>query len=112
MKILINRKPVEGPWGGGNLFIKNFYDIMKKLGHEVVYKFEEEIDVVFIMNPRYDSLGISINEVIQYKNYNPRTKIIQRINDCDSRKNTTDVDQMLLQCSGYLDATIFVSNWM
>lgn len=112
MKILINRKPVEGPWGGGNLFLKSFCQIMPTLGHEIIHSIQPDIDVFFIMNPRYDDLGISINEAIKYKKAFPETKIIQRINDCDARKNTSDVDAMLIESSKYLDGTIFVSNWM
>jgi glycosyltransferase involved in cell wall biosynthesis len=112
MKILINRKPIEGPWGGGNLFLKSFCKIMKTLGHEVIHSIQPGIDIFFIMNPRYNELGISINEAIAYKQKNKSTKIIQRINDCDARKNTSDVDELLMECSKYLDSTIFVSEWM
>jgi glycosyltransferase involved in cell wall biosynthesis len=112
MKILVNRKPVAGPWGGGNLFLKSLYENLPKLGHEIVTKIEPNIDLILIINPRYDQLGISINEAIHYKQKHPQVKIIQRINDCDARKNTEGVDDMLIQCSEYLDATIFVSNWM
>lgn len=112
MKILVNRKPVEGPWGGGNLFLKSFCKIMKNLGHEIIHSIQPDIDIFFIMNPRYNELGISINEAIAYKQKNKSTKIIQRINDCDARKNTSGVDELLIECSKYLDSTIFVSEWM
>ena len=25
MKVFVNRKYVDGPWGGGNQFVKNFF---------------------------------------------------------------------------------------
>lgn len=113
MKILINRKPVIGPWGGGNLFVKSFVEEMTNLGHKIVYSFEQDIDIIFVQDPRYDELGISINEIVGYKqNYRPQTKIIQRINECDARKGTNDVDSLLRECSKHIDHTIFVSNWM
>jgi len=113
MKILLNRKVVNGPWGGGNLFVKSFVDEMSSLGHKIVHSFEEDIDVIFVQDPRYDELGISINEIVGYKqNYRPQTKIIQRVNECDARKGTNDVDILLRECSKYIDHTIFVSNWM
>ena len=112
MKFLINRKPITGPWGGGNLFVKSFCKILTELGHEVVHTLEDNINIFFIMNPRYDSLGISINEAIAYKSKFPKTMIVQRINDCDARKGTKDVDELLINCSRHLDATIFVSSWM
>ena len=112
MKILINRSPIEGPWGGGNIFVSNFVESLRANGHEVIYKFEKDIDVLFVQDPRPDSLGISINNILQYKAQNPKSKIIQRINECDARKNTEHMDGLLLQCSSYLDKTIFVSDWM
>ena len=112
MKILINRKPVDGPWGGGNLFVRAFCDSATRSGHEVVFRFEDDIDVIFVQDPRYSDLGISINEIAQYKQSNPRVKLIHRVNECDARKNTNDMDLMLRQTSSVTDTTVFVSHWM
>lgn len=111
-KVLVNRKPVSGPWGGGNLFLSSMCELMPDMGFEITHKLADDIDIFFIMNPRYDELKISINEAIAYKRKFPDVKIVQRINDCDARKNTSDVDDMLVECSKYLDKTIFVSEWM
>ena len=112
MKVLVNRKPVDGPWGGGNLLITALCNILVNNGHRVVHQFEEEIDVIFMQDPRYSDLGISINEIVNYKTHNPTTKIVHRVNECDARKNTADVDDLLRLCSQYTDHTIFVSEWM
>ena len=112
MKILVNRKPVDGPWGGGNLLVRSLYDILPDFSVEVVSKFEKDIDIIFIQDPRYGSTGISINEIVKYKIENPNTKIIHRINECDARKGTKGVDSMLSECSKHTDHTVFVSNWM
>tara|TARA_R110000796_G_scaffold187972_2_gene304923 strand:+ start:510 stop:1436 length:927 start_codon:yes stop_codon:yes gene_type:complete len=112
MKILINRRPVDGPWGGGNLLVKAFCSQMIKKGHTIIHKLEDDIDAIMLQDPRPESEGISINEAVQYRVENPKTKIIQRINECDARKNTKNVDDMLLECSKYIDATIFVSEWI
>lgn len=112
MKILINRKYIDGPWGGGNLFVKHFIQEMSNFGHNVIFKFEENIDIIFVQDPRPDDLGISINEIINYKKNHPKVKIIQRVNECDARKMTNHVDKMLRECSRYIDHTVFVSNWI
>jgi len=112
MKILINRKPVDGPWGGGNLFVRAFCESANKAGHEVVFRFEDDLDVIFVQDPRYSDLGISINEIAQYKQSNPGVKLIHRVNECDARKNTDDMDSMLRQTSSVTDTTVFVSHWM
>jgi glycosyltransferase involved in cell wall biosynthesis len=112
MKILINRKPIEGPWGGGNLLVKAFCAHMSEKGHSITHEPGTGIDAILIQDPRPGNTGFPIDYAIKYKNLNPGTKIIQRINECDARKNTSGVDRMLRECSAYVDATIFVSNWM
>ena len=112
MKILINRKPVQGPWGGGNLFVRAFCDALGGKGHTVVHELSDDIDVIFMQDPRYSDLGISIDEVIQYKKHRPETKVIHRVNECDARKGTQGVDSLLQECSRHTDKTIFVSDWM
>jgi len=112
MKILINRKPVDGPWGGGNLLIRAMYEILPELGHQIVDAFCSDIDVIFMHDPRPGNTGISINEILSYKSMKKDTKIIHRVNECDARKGTSDIDLLLRQCSEYTDTTIFVSDWI
>jgi len=111
-KILLNRKPIEGPWGGGNLFVKAIFSNAVDNGYEVVTSFEESPDVILMIDPRYDEMGISINEIISYKNKNPKALVVHRVNECDVRKGTNDIDNILLECSKFTDITIFVSNWI
>ena len=112
MKILINRKPVDGPWGGGNLLIRAMYNILPSMGHQVVDTFHSDIDAIFMHDPRPGNTGISINEILSYKSMKKDTKIIHRVNECDARKGTSDIDLLLRQCSEYTDTTIFVSDWI
>ena len=112
MKILINRKPIEGSWGGGNNFVSAFVEQLTFLGHHIVHELQPGIDVLFVQDPRYDECGISINEIADYKSKNPACKIVQRVNECDARKGTEHMDQYLQQCSTVNDYTVFVSRWM
>jgi glycosyltransferase involved in cell wall biosynthesis len=108
----MNRKPVYGPWGGGNLFVKAICKYAEDFGYEVIHGFERDIDVILMVDPRYDELGISINEISRYKSQNPNVRVIHRVNECDARKGTKDIDPLLRQCSKVTDVTIFVSNWI
>jgi len=112
MKICINRKPVEGPWGGGNQFLKAYCRVLHDEGHTVVHKLEPDVDVIHLQDPRLDELGISMNEVYRFKKQYPNVKIIHRVNECDARKGTTDMDRALLWCSSFTDVTVFVSDWI
>lgn len=112
MKILLNRKPVDGPWGGGNHFLIGMIEEAHRRGYETTFSLEDNIDVIYLHDPRPDELGISINEAHRYKAYKPSTFIMHRVNECDARKGTQGVDDMLRQTSSVTDFTIFVSNWM
>ena len=111
MKVLVNRKPVEGPWGGGNLFVKELVTGLEKNNHQITYAMDDDVDCIFLMDPRPDSGCPGIQDFLnKYKN--KRTPIIHRVNECDSRKNTEHMDNLLLQCSQLVHETVFVSRWM
>ena len=113
MKVLINRKPLrDRAWGGGNLFVSALCDILIDNGIDVVHNLSNDIDIIFMQDPRYSELQISINEISMFKQHKENTKIIHRVNECDARKNTTDIDKLLRECSTITDHTVFVSNWM
>lgn len=112
-KILLNRKPLYNQaWGGGNLFVKAMCEHAEEHGYEIVHKLEPGLDAILLVDPRYDELGISVNEVALYKTQNPKTRVVHRVNECDARKSTSDMDELLVGCSKITDATVFVSNWM
>lgn len=113
MRILLNRKPLyDQAWGGGNLFLQAFCDAAKRKGHEIVYQLDGSIDVIFMHDPRPSELKIGVNEIARYVHGHRRTKVVHRVNECDARKGTKDVDELLQRSSQIVDATIFVSRWM
>lgn len=112
MKVYFNRKIVNSSWGGGNNFVKNMSEYLLSHGHEVVYDLEEGIDVLFMIDPRPSQHGCSINEIINYKMRNKRALLVHRINECDKRKNTNFMDNILIKSNLYADVTIFISEWL
>ena len=112
-KLLINRRPVDGPWGGGNHFVRAIFENGLRNGFEVVSELGHDIDAILVMDPRYDELGISINEIAAYKAAHPHTKIIHRVNECDRRKGETNqIDPLLRGTSRISDLSIFISFWL
>jgi len=110
--LLINRKPLRNrAWGGGNLFVIAMCDYAKDFGWEVTHKLEDDLDAILMVDPRYDDLGISAQELVDCKLKN-KIPLFHRINECDARKNTNDIDSLLIGCSYYTDCSIFVSKWM
>ena len=69
MKISIGANVVDGPWGGGNLFFKNFIHHFRNLGNEVVNNLShDDIDIILLTDPRKDSSSSSFTH-IDIKNY-------------------------------------------
>ena len=117
MKVSIGSKIVEGPWGGGNLFAINLSNYLLNNGHEVVYDLtSKDIDLILLTDPRSRSESSSTfnhKDIKQYKKYiNPNVVVVQRINECDERKNTTNINKFYLNASSVADHIVFVSTWL
>ena len=117
MKVSIGSKIVEGPWGGGNLFVKNLSNYLLNLGHEVIYDLSEpDVDLILLTDPRSrreSSSTFNHIEINLYKKYiNPNVAVVQRINECDERKNTNNINNFYLHASECADKVVFVSDWL
>jgi len=111
MKILVNRRPVSGPWGGGNLFVKALCDRLLKDGHEVVHNLCDGVEKIVVVDPRPEGGFDTIESIISYS-MSRSAPITIRVNECDARKGTTGLDSFLSSVSAYCHKTIFVSKWM
>ena len=113
MKISIGSKIVEGPWGGGNLFVKNISSFLQKNGHKVIYDLTDpDIDLILLTDPRSrkeSSSTFNHIDIEKYKKYvNKNVAVVQRINECDERKNTSGTNEIYLTASKTADHVIFV----
>ena len=117
MKISIGSKIVQGPWGGGNLFAINLSNFLLEKGHEVSYDLSNpDLDLILLTDPRSRSESSSTfnhKEIEKYKKHiNPNVAVVQRINECDERKNTNFVNKYLIEANKISDYTVFVSTWL
>lgn len=111
-KLLMNRTPIYGPYGGGVLFVNAIVKYGPEFGFDVVHEFEPNLDAILMVDPRPDPLMIGLSEIMRYKELFPNTKVIHRINECDARKGTNGMDPMLRVCSEISDASVFISHWL
>ena len=116
-KVSIGSKIVEGPWGGGNLFVKNMTEFLIDNGHQVIYDLPEpDIDLILLTDPRSrkeSSSTFNHVEILKYKKYvNNNVVVVQRINECDERKGTDTINNFYLEASNCADHIIFVSSWL
>lgn len=112
MKIFFNRVPRHEPYGGGSHFVTFMTSALISSGHEVVFDLEENIDVIFLIDPRPGDKGYSINHALGYKSSFPETKILYRVNENDARKNSNFMDNIILETIKVVDSTIFISEWL
>ena len=117
MKVSIGSRIVDGPWGGGNLFVENMTNFLIKNGHKVIYDLSEpDIDLILLTDPRSrkeSSSTFNHLEISKYKKYvKNNVVVVQRINECDERKGTDAINQFYLEASNSADHIIFVSSWL
>ena len=117
MKVSIGSKIVKGPWGGGNLFAINLSNYLIERGHDVVYDLtDKDIDLILLTDPRSrreSSSTFNHKDIYQYKKFiNPNSIVVQRINECDERKNTKNINEFYLNASNVANHVVFVSTWL
>ena len=116
MIISIQSKVIDGPWGGGNLFVQNLVNYLTSNGLKVINDlYNPKIDLILMTDPLKQSIStnFSFKQISYYKKYiNPNVKIVHRVNECDERKNTNNVNKEIIHCNSIADSTIFVSNWL
>jgi glycosyltransferase involved in cell wall biosynthesis len=114
MKLYVNRRPFYGPFGGGAKFVNALYE---RLGDKIVDRIEDANTLLIAgMGADNDSFMPSAMQVMNYAN-SPRTrlkklKIITRVNDCDARKDTHNVDGEIAAVVRESTHVVYVSEWM
>jgi len=119
MKILFNRPIKEQAWGGGSHFITSLYYYLVKKGIDVTFNFENNIDLIFMFEPRSDNNHPGIEQILEYQKYK-KTPVIQRINDTDIARHAYGLSphdppwriKTLLHANQFVDHTIFISEWV
>jgi len=116
MKISIGMNLQSGPWGGGNQFGRALVDYLAGRGVDVSFDLKSsDLDLILLTDPR-PQLKITAythEEIGQYlREVNPRTLVVHRVNECDERKATTGVNEVLRSANHIADHTVFVSSWL
>jgi len=117
MKISFGSEIIKGPWGGGNLFLINLMEYLDKHGHEVVFDLnDDDIDIILFTDPRTGRGSTATFNDKKIKKYlskiNNKTKVVQRINECDERKQTRKINALYLRSTNVSDHIVFVSDWL
>ena len=111
--VSINFRPIDGSYGGMNVFVQQISLWLEKRGYHVIYELRPDVDVIFVVHPWLSHIDpYSFEDVKAFKDANPTVKILLRINECDKRKNTHHMDQWLSQWESIASHTYFISTWL
>ena len=113
--IAIGANVVDGPWGGGNQFAASLSRHLSGQGWQVSHNLQaQDLDIILLVEPRKALKISSFNhaDIAKYTIRNPDTVVVHRINECDERKNTQGVNELLMHANGVADHTVFISNWL
>jgi glycosyltransferase involved in cell wall biosynthesis len=112
-RIAFNQRAVRGPWGGSSAFVSQLAPVLERRGYDVVFGLDGEIDLIVLVDPRVgEHKPFGIDEIARYKERRPETLILHRVNECDQRKATDFMDDLLRRANDLADFTVFISEWL
>lgn len=116
MKIAIGYHLQSGPWGGGNQFARSLTRALEARGDSVRYDLNDsDLDVILLTDPRWRSPSVSFGAgaILRYLAWtNPNALVVHRINECDERKGTYNMNRMLRWANYACDHTVFIASWL
>jgi len=112
--LAISIVPPKGSWGGAGSFVSQLADLMARRGWRVVFDLKRSPDVVALIDPRRDhpAKRFGLRDLEPFRAENPQVPILHRINECDQRKGTDDIDELLRRANAFADHTVFISEWL
>ena len=116
MKVSIGYKDIKGPWGGGINFSRQMKKYLEKKNIDVTADLnDKDIDIILLTEPRRYTESSSFNhhDIKKYiLEVNQNVIVVNRINECDERKNSKGLNEFLINSSEISDHTVFISNWL
>ena len=104
-----NRLPVLGPWGGGNKTITAIVERLVSLGHTVLGDLRDDVDVVFCVDPRPSSAGVTYQTMFDFA-ARKKIPLIQRVGDVGTH-GKPDLTHLVRLSMSLSDHVIFTSDW-
>jgi len=113
-RVAISMMPMHASWGGSSPFVWQLQETLRRRGYEVVYDLRKRPDLVVVIDPRTNppAKRFGLRELVSFRKENPGIPIVHRINECDQRKGTNDIDALLRETNALCDHTIFIAEWL
>lgn len=112
-RIAFNMRPLDEPWGGGNWWLSQMVRRLSDGGHDVGFDLRGEPACVVLVDPRVGgNVGFGAREIARHRKRSTGTRVLHRINECDLRKDTNEIDALLADANRVADHTVFISAWL
>jgi glycosyltransferase involved in cell wall biosynthesis len=115
MKVALNCRAHDGPWGGGNRFVLAITEALAAAGHRATHALDADVDAIVLIDPRARNPMLTFGAGAALRHIawrNPRTIVVHRINECDERKGTRDMNRRLRLANYAADHTVFIATWL
>lgn len=111
-RVAINVVPRRTPYGGGNQFVQQLGRYLRVYGYEVVHRLDSHVDCILMIDGREALTTFGIGDVRAFRQRWPSVPCIHRVNECDQRKGSRFMDDLLAEINEMADYTVFISGWL
>ena len=116
-RVAFNMRPVDHPWGGGNQWLDQLGRRLRSSGYDVRHDLRHDLrrgpGRVVLVDPRVGgTVTFGADEIAALKERDPAVRCLHRVNECDLRKGTNDIDELLARANPVADHTVFISGWL
>lgn len=108
----INLAPRRSSYGGGNQFVRLLSRYLTFHGFDICFRLDKKVDCILIIDGRDNMTTFSMNDVLAFKQYHPSVICIHRINECDQRKQSSFMDDLIAKVNSIANYTVFISHWL
>lgn len=107
-------RPARGPWGGSSPFVEQLKTHLERRGYTAGFALRGKLDVIVLIDPRPDlqNKTFGLDEIAAYKQRHPDVRVLHRVNECDQRKATSFMDDLLASANRIADYTVFIAEWL
>lgn len=112
--IAISMAPSSSPWGGSSPFVWQLMAVLNRRGYRVIFHLRERPDAIVMIDPRRDhpAKRFGLDDLRAFLRTHPDVPVLHRINECDQRKGTNDIDILLRDTHALASHTVFISEWL